>query len=110
MTLPSPEQVNILKLGRIMRDGVNSEFWLAFKQVLQHHIDTREALIRTPLHALPQVGADGLPTPYAAGDLATRAAVMESVKGALITLKLVTTLPDTIIAQASDLAKENSSD
>lgn len=108
MTQPSSEQVNMLKLGRLMRDGVNTEFWKALTQVIQHHVNAREALIRTPLHALPQREADGSPTPYASGDLAAKAAAMESVKGALIALKLILSLPDTIIQQASEIAKENS--
>ena len=100
--MPSLDQVQMLKLGRQMRDGVNTEFWKAMQSVIQSHITTREAIVHAPLHTLP--------SEFAQGDFATRAVALESVKGALIALKLVATLPDTIIAQASEIAKENSSD
>ncbi len=94
----SLEQTNILKLGRVMRDGVGTEFWKEFQNVIRYQIMERENILHTPLHALPpQVCA-------AMGDFAGKAAAQESIKGALIALKLVLTLPDTIIMQATELA------
>ena len=100
MSQPSTEQVNMLRLGRIMRDGIGSDFWKELQRVIQSQIATRETIIHSPAHSLPEE--------FAKGDFATRAAALESVKGALIALNLVLSLPDTIIAEATRIAQENS--
>lgn len=101
-----PKQVSMLRLRRVVRDGKDSEFWKEMTKLVQDMIVMRERLICTPLHELPNTFQDGTATPYGSMDLQGRAAAMESVKGALIALRLILSLPDTIIADTNGLAEE----
>jgi hypothetical protein len=96
-----PEEAYILKQARLFRDMIASAPWQEFVRVLDAQIATRLKLVESPLHDLPE-------TVISKGaDLAARAAVMESIKGAVIGLRLARSLPESTISAADDIMHES---
>lgn len=99
--MPTPEEVQILKQARLFKDLVDTEGWKALVEVLQAQIATREAIVLTPLHALPP---NSVP---AETDLASKAAALEVFKGAIIGIRLALNTPKATIESAADIARES---
>lgn len=87
---------DIRRLGAKMKELTETRGWSEYKQILQTHIATREALVFAPLHDLPTKSDDAQ----------AKLLMLESIKGALIGLKLARDLPDTIIQHAADIHRE----
>ena len=89
------EQKSVKTLARLMGEMMATEGWKEYIKIIEEQIKTRELILLTPSHELPQqVGFD-----YVA-----RAASQECIKGALIGLKLARDMPSAIIADAKDSA------
>jgi hypothetical protein len=84
------------KRARLMREMQATEGWKVFSAILGEHIATRMNILMVPLHDLPTQTFGGM-------DFESRAAALESVKGAVIGLKLALTLPESIMTSAADL-------
>jgi hypothetical protein len=96
----SPENTQILKQARLFRDLVATEGWREYVKVLEAQISAREEIIHLPLHALP-------PHFVPPGtDLASKAAALESAKGAIIGLRLAIHTPVATIESAHEIAKK----
>lgn len=96
----SPEEVQILKQARLVKEMIETEGWKALCEVLRAQILTRELLIRRPLHDLPHEQFPGM-------DLASKAAAVEAIKGAVIGLNLALSLPESIINSANEIMAES---
>lgn len=99
--MPSPEEVQLLKQARLLKEIVDTPGWREYESILRAQIATREAIVLSPLHALP---ANSVPQET---DLASKAAAMEMFKGAIIGLRLALETPKATIESASDIAQES---
>src|SRR5512139_796103 len=98
--MASPEEVQILKQARVIKEMEATEGWRTFAAVLQAQIDTRMKIIERPFHDMPHEQFPGM-------DLAAKAAAVESIKGAVIGLRLALSLPASIIQSAAEIMRES---
>lgn len=98
--MASPEEVQILKQARVIKEMEATEGWRAFADVLKAQVETRLRIIERPLHDLPHEQFPGM-------DLAAKAAAIESIKGAVIGLRLALSLPQSIIQSAAEIMRES---
>src|SRR5262245_20600745 len=99
--MPTQEEILILKQARLLKEMVETQGWTEFKKILEAHIATRLSIISTPFHSLPDNSG------YQGMDLAAKAAAVESVKGAVIGLRLALTLPESTIEAAKEIMRES---
>lgn len=93
-----PEEKEILRWATAMKDLLGTEGWKTFEEIVKRQIDTRQMLLVTPLSA-------SVPA-FAGMDFTTRAAHLETIKGAIIGLRLALDTPPAIIKQATDIRSE----
>lgn len=94
--LDEVNEEDMRRLAARMKDLVENKYWQDYKQVVQRMISVREELTQAPLiTVLPE---------YA--DLQSKMIALESVKGAIIGLKLALTFPESIIQHAADVSRE----
>lgn len=99
--MPSESEVAVLKQARVFRDMLETEGWKEYTKILSAQINAREEVIHCPIHALPPtfVSQDT--------DLASKAAAVESAKGAIIGLKVALTIPSITIESAKQIAESS---
>lgn len=102
--MPSPEEIQVLKQARVFRDMVLSEGWKEYVKILEAQIMTREEVIHCPLHSLPPHFVNP------STDLASKAAAVESVKGAVIGLRTAIYTPTATIESAKEIASRSKDD
>lgn len=95
----TPDEITILKQARLIKEMTETPGWPEFKKILEAQIATRLGIISMPFHSLPENSG------YVGMDLAAKAAALESVKGAVIGLRLAITLPDSIIESSKEIMK-----
>lgn len=93
-TQATAEEVEVLKLARLFGELMRTEGWKAYCDLLEEQIKARLDGVLQPLHT---VGFDGV------GDLAGKAAAMESLKGAINGLRLAKELPSMTMAHADEI-------
>ena len=71
-------------------------------RIVQAQIETRELLLRTPLSENSEV--------FKGMDFMTRAASQETIKGAVIGLRLALSIPELTIKHGSDIVAEHGAD
>lgn len=98
--MASPEEVQILKQARLIKDMEATEGWKVYKEILSSQIETRLRIIERPFHDMPHEQFPGM-------DLAAKAAAVESIKGAVIGLRLALSLPASIIQSAAEIMRES---
>ena len=76
--MANKEEIQILKQARLFKDMIETDGWKELVKVLEAQIAAREEVIHCPIHALPQHFI------AASTDLASKAAAIESAKGAVI--------------------------
>lgn len=86
------EERRVLRLRRAMEDLIASPAWKEYEAIIQSQVATREHTI------LNEPAAGSGPT-----DPLGRLLGLETIKGALIGLKLALSTPHTIIAEAKDI-------
>jgi hypothetical protein len=96
--MPSVEEIQILKQARVFRDMVATDGWKEYCKILEAQIAAREEVIHCPLHSLPP---HFVPPE---SDLASKAAAVESAKGAVIGLRAALHIPTATIESAKDIA------
>jgi hypothetical protein len=99
--MASPEEVQVLKQARLFRELLSHEGWKAYAQVLEAQIAAREEVVHCPIHALPPHFVNP------STDLASKAAAIESAKGAIIGLKIALNTPAATIESASEMARKS---
>lgn len=99
----TPDQVRLLKTERLFRDMLRTEGWSEYQKILRDMVEMRTAAILQPLH---MASSDQVP----GGDFVARSAALESMKGALIGLKLALDLPSTILSEADEIRKRHNED
>ena len=99
--MPTQEEIIILKQARLVKEMAETEGWKEFVKILEAHIATRMAVIVSPFHSLPDNSG------YQGMDLGAKAAAIESVKGAVIGLRLAINLPASIIESAKEIMRES---
>jgi len=97
----SQDEVTILKQARLIKEMTETQGWQEFKKILEAQIAMRTSILMSPFHSLP----DG--SGYQGMDLAAKAAALESVKGAVIGLRLALSLPDSIIESSKEIMRES---
>jgi hypothetical protein len=102
--MPNKEEIQILKQARLFRDMVATEAWLEYVKVLEAQIAAREEVLHIPLHSLPP---HFVPP---STDLSSKAAAIESVKGAIIGLRTALNTPTATIESAREIAKTSKDD
>jgi hypothetical protein len=96
------EETAVLRQARHLRDMVESEGWKVYLQILDVQIATRESLIMLPMSVLSQASEE-----FKGMDYQSKQAQLESIKGALIALRLCKAIPQTTIEQARDIARDH---
>ena len=99
---PAKQEEEILKLAGLMRELVTQPAWIAYVQTLRAQVSDRQRLLQAPLHEASVKQGDGT----LVQDFVAKAAVMETVKGAVIGLELAIRLPSSIIDHANSIRKE----
>lgn len=99
--MPTQEEILILKQARLIKEMAETEGWKEFQKILEAQVATRLSIIVSPFHSLPDNSG------YQGMDLAAKAAAIESVKGAVIGLRLAINLPASIIESAKEIMRES---
>lgn len=101
MTQPEfdAEERRVLRLRRAMEDLTSSAAWKEYESIIKSQIAVREHTI------LNEPASNGSPT-----DPLGRLLGLETIKGALIGLKLALSTPQTIIAEAKEIIAARNSD
>jgi hypothetical protein len=99
--MPNADDVQILKQARVFKDMIETEGWKAYAQVLEAQIMAREEVLHCPIHALPPHFVNP------STDLASKAAALESAKGAIIGLRIALRTPFATIESAKEIAKSS---
>lgn len=94
------DEREILRRSRLMKELLDHPAWKEYVAIQEAQIKTREIIIRTPLSDLPEA--------LRSLDFMSRAAAMESIKGAIIGLTLARDTPQSIIAHAKEIVREHS--
>ena len=97
----TPDEVLMLKRGRLFKELLDHPGWKELEAIMGAQIATREAIVLSPLHALPP---NSIPPET---DLASKSAAMEMFKGAIIGIRLVMNTPKATIESAADIARES---
>src|SRR4051812_48210822 len=95
----SESETALLKQARELKDLVDHPSWRVFQKMLVAQFEARMGILATPLHALQSEEFKGM-------DFTSKAMQVESIKGAIIGLRLAHDLPQLTITQASDLVRE----
>lgn len=96
----SKEELEVLKQARIYREGLDSELWRMHDKILAEQIALRERVLATPMHSLQSDEFRGM-------DFMAKAAQLESVKGAIIGLKLARELPELTLRHAQAIREDH---
>lgn len=94
------EEREILRLSRQFGGMTGSEWWKEYATILRAQIETRERLVMLPLSEKNQA--------FEGMDFTTRAASLETIKGAIIGLRLALAIPELTMKHASDIVAEHS--
>lgn len=95
------EEREILRLSGVFEGMANTEWWGEYRKILLAQIETRERLVLLPLSERNSA-IEGI-------DFQTRAASQETIKGAIIGLRLALAIPDLTMKHASDIVADHSS-
>lgn len=94
----STEEKQVLRLAEHFRSMVETEWWKEYRKVLDEQIRQRELLVSLPL-------SDKSPA-FEGLDFMTRASKIETLKGAIIGLRLALSIPDLTIGHSKDIVRE----
>jgi len=94
------EEREILRLAKAFEGMKGAEWWQEYEKILRAQIETRERIALLPLSE-KNPAFEGL-------DFATRTANQETIKGAIIGLRLALAIPDLTIKHAADITAEHS--
>lgn len=94
------EEREILRLSRAFEGMTGSEWWQEYAKILQSQIVTRERIALLPLSE-KNPAFEGM-------DFSTRAASQETIKGAIIGLRLALAIPELTMKHAADIVGEHS--
>lgn len=95
------EEKQVMRAARAFEDMVSTDGWKHFVSTLEAQIAERMQIIQTPLHALPG-------PQFANMDMMGRATALESVKGAVIGLRLALSLPSATMNHAKQIVVDHS--
>ena len=98
----SEEEMAIIRQGRLFREMMETPAWKEYAKVLQAHIESRQRELDAPILVKDQL--------YQMMDAGTKLAISESVKGAIIALRLAVTLPSATVEQARELTRTSPDD
>lgn len=87
---------DIRRLAKVMSDLKETKGWQEYSKLVGRMVRVREALVFSPI--------DSIPTNHQ--DLTAKMVALESIKGAVIGLRLAIDLPDSIMQHAADIARE----
>ena len=93
------EEKAILRLARAFREMEATEWWKEYEKIVRAQIDTRETLLRLPLSETNEA--------FKGMDFMTRAASQETIKGAVIGLRLALSIPSLTIKHGSDILRDH---
>jgi hypothetical protein len=96
------EETAVLRQARHLRDMVESPGWREFVKILEAQIRYREGVLTTPIGVLSQASEE-----FRGMDYQSKQAQLESIKGALIALRMCRDLPQTTIEQARDIVRDH---
>lgn len=96
------EEIEVLRQARYLRDLVESPGWKEYLKILEAQIKFREGLIMLPISVLEQASAD-----FKGMDYQSKQAQLESIKGALIAIKLCRDLPQHTIEAAQEIVRDH---
>lgn len=94
------EERYVLRLANEFREMEATSWWKEFKRIVEVQISTRERLVMLPLSER-NPAFEGM-------DFTTRAASLETIKGAIIGLRLALSIPAETISHATDIVKDHS--
>ena len=98
----SEEEQAIVRQGRLFREMIESAGWKEYEKLLLSHIESRRRELDAPI----LVKDDR----YLAVDAGTKLAISESIKGAIIALRLAIALPSATVEQARELTRTSPND
>jgi hypothetical protein len=93
----SKEDAEIVKTARDMSDHIRTDAWKVVENTLKKQVEERLMVLSRPMHSL-----GGLPE-FVALDYASKAAALESIKGAIVGLRLAMDLPHAIIRHSDQI-------
>jgi hypothetical protein len=93
------EDVQAVKVGRAVRDMMQTEGWKYLHQILEHRLERERARLESPA-ALGGGGGDGIRV----------AMEREAICGGIIMLKFVMQTPQTMVETAESLLRQNRED
>lgn len=96
----TPEERSVLALAREFRDMVETKYWQEYCRILDAQISDREMLLLLPVSE-KHPKFDGM-------DFQTRAVSLETIKGAVIALRLAKAIPHATIEHAKAIISDHS--
>ncbi len=98
----NPDERHVLRLAEHFRSMTATEWWKEFEKILLTQIAERERILLTPISANHEA--------FKGQDFTTRVVQLETIKGAIIGLKLALSIPSDTINHASSIRAEHSPD
>lgn len=96
------EETEVLRQARHLRDLLEHPAWKEYVKILEAQIALREQILLLPMAALSSASSE-----FQGMDYQSRLAHLESIKGALIGLRLCRDLPQTTVDQARDIVRDH---
>jgi hypothetical protein len=90
---------SVLQLAKEFSEMVQTKWWREYCRILDAQIKDRETLLLLPVSE-KHPKFDGM-------DFQTRAVSLETIKGAVIALRLAKAIPDATIAHAKDIIADH---
>lgn len=94
------DEKQVLRLAAHFREMVATDWWKEYVRILDAQISDREQLLLLPV-------SEQHPK-FQGMDFQTRAVSLETIKGAIIGLRLAKTIPSATIDHASDIVRDHS--
>lgn len=94
------EERHVLRLSANFKEMVSTDWWKEYERIIRAQIADRESVLLLPI-------SEQHPK-FMGMDFTTRAASLETIKGAIIGLRLALSIPSATITHAQDIRKEHS--
>lgn len=91
------DEREIVRQGRLFRDLLESPGWKEYEKLIGSHIESRQRQLSAPILVQDEK--------YQMMDAGTKLAIHESLKGAIIALRLALAIPFATVEQAKEISR-----